>query len=161
MKLQTSKQDDWYYSPVGYVTDISQLLNYENLEGFVYKITNLHTGAFYIGKKSLYSNVKKRIGVREKAATKTRKTFHRLRKESDWKKYYGSSKELAEDVKTLGKDRFHREILELCCTKKYLSYAEFAWQVKLDVLKMPHSYNGNVLGRWYSRDMENCTTKLN
>lgn len=156
MKPTTNKQDHWWYPPVGYVTDISQLLNYENLEGFVYKITNLKTGAFYIGKKSLYSSVKKKIGVREKAATKTRKTFHRLRKESDWKKYYGSNKDLQADVKQLGPENFHREILELSCTKKYLSYAEFAWQVKLDVLKMPHSYNGNILGRYYSRDMENC-----
>lgn len=156
--LKSAKKEDWWLSPIGYVTSIEELPNYEHLTGFVYKITNLHTGAFYIGKKSLYSNVKKRIGVREKAATKTRKTFHRLRKESDWKKYYGSSKELTEDVNKLGKDRFHREILELCCTKKYLSYAEFAWQVKLDVLKMPHSYNGNILGRWYGKDMENCKT---
>jgi hypothetical protein len=144
----------FYYNEV--VNDISDLPNYERLEGFVYKITNQVTGQIYIGKKSLYSSVKKKIGVREKAATKTRKTFHRLRKESDWQKYYGSSKELLEDIRTLGKVNFKREILELCCTKKYLSYAEFAWQVKLDVLKTD-SYNGNILGRWYSRDMENCS----
>lgn len=145
---------NWIYKSKT-VEDISDLPNYEHLEGFVYKITNLETGAIYIGKKSLYSNVKKKIGVREKAATKTRKTFHRLRKESDWKKYYGSSKELQEDIVALGKDRFKREILELCCTKKYLSYAEVAWQIRLDVLKT-HAYNGNILGRWFFRDMENC-----
>lgn len=146
---------NWHYKNK-VVTDISELPNYEHLEGFVYKITNTVSGKIYIGKKSLYSSVKKKIGVREKAATKTRKTFHRLRKESDWQKYYGSSKELIEDIKTLGKGNFHREIIELCCTKKYLSYAEFAWQVKLDVLKN-QAYNGNILGRWYSRDMENCS----
>lgn len=145
---------NWIYKSKT-VNDISDLPNHEHLEGFVYKITNLKTGVFYIGKKSLYSNVKKKIGVREKAATKTRKTFHRLRKESDWQKYYGSSKDLLHDIGNLGKEHFKREILELCCTKKYLSYAEFAWQVKLDVLKN-NSYNGNILGRWYSRDMENC-----
>lgn len=145
----------WYHNSK-VVNDISDLPNYEHLEGFVYKITNLKTGTIYIGKKSLYSSVKKKIGVREKAATKTRKTFHRLRKESDWKKYYGSSKELQEDIVALGKDFFKREILELCCTKKYLSYAEVAWQIRLDVLKN-HAYNGNILGRWFSRDMENCS----
>lgn len=147
---------NWLYSGKP-VKDISDLPNHENLEGFVYIITNLVDGRRYIGKKSLYSSVKKKIGVREKAATKTRKTFYRLRKESDWQKYYGSSKELLEDIKTHGKDLFQREILELCCTKKYLSYAEFAWQVKLDVLKN-NSYNGNILGRWYTRDMENCSS---
>ena len=145
---------NWTYNSKA-VDDISDLPNYEFLEGFVYKITNTVTGQIYIGKKSLYSNLKKKIGVREKAATKTRKTFNRIKKESDWKKYYGSSKELLQDINSLGKDKFKREILELSCTKKYLSYAEFAWQVKLDVLKN-NSYNGNILGRWYSRDMENC-----
>lgn len=145
---------NWYYKSK-VVNDISDLPNHEFLEGFVYKITNLKTGEFYIGKKSLYSNIKKKIGVREKQATKTRKTFHRIRKESDWQKYYGSSKDLLEDIQRLGKEHFKREILELCCSKKYLSYAEFAYQVKLDVLKTK-SYNGNILGRWYSKDMENC-----
>lgn len=137
------------------VTAITDLPNHEFLEGFVYKITNTLTGQIYIGKKVLYSNLKKRIGVREKAATKTRKTFHRIRKESDWQTYYGSSKDLQADIIKLGKDNFKREIIELCCSKKYLSFCEVAWQIKLDVLKT-NSYNGNVLGRWYSRDMENC-----
>jgi len=146
---------NWHYKKK-VVKDINDLPDNELLEGFVYKITNTKTGMFYIGKKSLYSNIKKRIGVREKKSTGTRKTFERIRKESDWQKYYGSSKELKEDITKLGKENFHREILELCCSKKYLSYSEFAWQVKLDVLKTNKSYNGNILGRWYSRDMENC-----
>jgi dissimilatory sulfite reductase (desulfoviridin) alpha/beta subunit len=129
------------------------LPKYHELEGFVYKITNLSTGQIYIGKKSLFHTKKKRISQREKTETKTRKTFEFVKKESDWLKYYGSSKTLTDDVKKYGVDNFRREILELCKTKKYLSYAEFAWQVKLDVLRT-NSYNGNILGKWYSRDME-------
>lgn len=144
----------WHYKSKT-VKSITDLPNHQHLEGFVYKITNLETGAIYIGKKSLYSNIKKKIGVREKKATGTRKTFERIRKESDWQKYYGSSKELLHDISKLGADKFKREILELCCSKKYLSYAEVAWQIKLDVLKT-NAYNGNILGRWYFRDMENC-----
>jgi hypothetical protein len=147
----------WHYKSKA-VKTITDLPNYEYLEGFVYKITNTLTGQIYIGKKALYSNLKKRIGVREKAATKTRKTFNRIKKESDWQKYYGSSKELLADITKHGKDNFKREILELCCSKKYLSFCEVAWQIKLDVLKT-NSYNGNILGRWYSRDMENCSPK--
>lgn len=145
---------NWHYKSK-VVSDISDLPNYETLEGFVYKITNLKTGQIYIGKKSLYSNLKKKISARAKKATGTRKTFERIRKESDWQKYYGSSKELLSDISVTGKEKFHREILELCCTKKYLSFCEVAWQIKLDVLKT-NSYNGNILGRWYGRDMENC-----
>ena len=138
------------------VNDINELPNSEFLEGFVYKITNKKNGDFYIGKKSLYSNIKKKIGAKVKKETGTRKTFERIRKESDWLKYYGSSKDMLQDIAKMGKDAFHREILEVCCSKKYLSYSEFAWQVKLDVLKNKNSYNGNILGRWYGKDMENC-----
>lgn len=135
------------------ITAIDMLPKYHELEGFVYKITNLSTGQIYIGKKSLFHTKKKRISAREKAETKTRKTFEYIKKESDWLKYYGSSKDLTADIKKYGIDNFRREILELCKTKKYLSYAEFAWQVKLDVLRT-NSYNGNILGKWYNRDME-------
>ena len=156
MSISTTKKEDWWFASKGYISAIQELPNYQHLTGFVYRITNLQTGAIYIGKKSLYTTRKKKISLKEKKATGTRKTFEYIKKESDWMKYYGSSKELQGDVKKQGAHQFHREILELCCSKKYLSYAELAWQVKLDVLKMPGCYNGNILGRFYSRDMENC-----
>jgi len=112
-------------------------------------------GREYIGKKILRNTRKKKITQKVKKATGTRKTYERVISESDWKDYYGSSKELLADVQKHGKDKFRRTILELCCTKKYLSYAEVAWQIKLDVLRT-NSYNGNILGRYYSRDMQNC-----
>lgn len=144
---------NWYYRTNKAITDIKQLPDSDQLEGFVYKITNIITGKFYIGKKSLWSVRKKRISVKEKKSTGTRKTFQTVTKESDWKKYYGSSKDLKDDVKRLGETAFKREILEVSKSKKYLSYAEFAWQVKLDVLRT-NSYNGNILGRWFNKDME-------
>lgn len=145
----------WYYlgKPVHTIEDLP---NYEHLEGFIYRITNLDTGKIYIGKKSLYSSRKTRISKTEKKATGTRKVFKRVVKESDWQTYYGSSDNLRSDIQTHGVKKFKREILELCCTKKYLNYAELSWQIKLDVLKS-NSYNGNILGRYYHRDMENCT----
>lgn len=144
---------NWYYKSTKAITDVTQLPNSEELEGFVYKITNIITGKFYIGKKSLWSVRKKKISARAKKSTGTRKTFEKITKESDWKTYYGSSKDLKDDVNRLGQTAFKREILELCKSKKYLSYAEFAWQVKLDVLRV-NSYNGNILGRWFNKDME-------
>lgn len=142
----------WYYnnSPV---KTISDLPDSEELVGFVYKITNMYTGKFYIGKKSLYHNRRTKISKKEKTTTKTRKTFKVTTKESDWLTYYGSSEVLKNDIKALGVEKFHREILEVCKTKKYLNYCELHWQVKLEVLKNG-SYNGNILGRYYPRDME-------
>lgn len=148
--------NNWIYVPTGKeITKVQHLPNHKATVGFVYKITNLKTGKFYIGKKNLYHARKKKISATEKRLTGTRKTFRTEIKESDWALYHGSSKDLAADISKIGNKYFKREILELCCSKKYLSYCELAWQVKLDVLK-DNSYNGNILGRYYSRDMENC-----
>lgn len=139
----------------GKVISIDQLPNHKSIVGFVYKITNTETGKFYIGKKDLYHSRKTKISKREKVSTGTRKVFKRVVKESDWLSYYGSSKDLKDDIEKLGKEKFKREILELCCSKKYLSYCELKHQILNDVL-VKDSYNGNIMGKFYSRDMQNC-----
>jgi len=136
------------------ITHIDQLPNHEALVGFVYKITNMKNGRIYIGQKSLYNIRKKKVTKTEKKLTGTRKQFNRVVKESDWMLYHGSSKELQDDISKIGNKWFKREIVELCRSKKYLSYCELSWQVKLDVLKT-NSYNGNILGRYFAKDMEN------
>jgi len=147
-------QTTWYYQGLP-VHSIDHFPNGENLYGFVYKITDEVTGKFYIGKKALRHTRKTKISQRVKKSTGTRKTYQRVVKESDWADYYGSSKELLADVQKYGKGRFKREIVELCCTKKYLSYSEVAWQIQLNVLRS-NTYNGNILGRYYAKDMQNC-----
>jgi len=140
------------------ISGIQDLPDHENIYGFVYLIQDTETLRSYVGKKVLRNTRKKKISQKVKKATGTRKTFEYQVKESDWQEYYGSSKELLADIQKFGKNRFKRTILELCCTKKYLSYAELAWQIKLDVLRSD-SYNGNILGRYYTRDMQNCFKK--
>lgn len=82
--------------------------------GFVYLITNKTNNRKYIGKK-LFS----------KAAYKTVKGKRKkIRKSSDWLSYYGSNKELQEQVKILGENNFHREILHLCNSRSECSYRE-------------------------------------
>lgn len=147
-------QQPWFYKNLP-IHSIEDLPNYENVQGFVYMIQDTETYKFYVGKKVLRNVRKTKISQRLKKATKTRKTYQRTVKESDWKDYYGSSKELLADIQKYGKHRFKRTILELCCTKKYLSYSEIKWQMKLDVLTTG-TYNGNILGRYYTRDMQNC-----
>jgi hypothetical protein len=150
---------NWIYRPnegLGIdVLSIEDLPNHEEAVGFVYKITNIITGRFYIGKKSLYSERKTKISNREKTQTKTRKTFKRVVKESNWKSYYGSCAELTEEIAMTDKKFYQREILEVCCSKKYLGYCELAHQIKNDVLTN-NSYNGNILGKYFPSDMENC-----
>lgn len=140
---------------------VSEILTIDDLPkskeaiGFVYKITNRITGTFYIGKKSLYSERKTKISTREKVATATRKKFKQVVKESDWKKYWGSCADLKEDVQIFGSNNFTREIIEVCCTKKYLGFCEVIHQIKNDVLTS-NSYNGNIMGKYFPGDMENC-----
>jgi phage terminase large subunit-like protein len=98
--------------------------------GFVYKITNINDGRFYIGKK-LFT----RAG-RKKVKGKTKK----IRVESDWMKYYSSSDELNEDVQKLGKNVFRREILRLCKSKSECTYYEAKYQFELSVL-LVNTYN--------------------
>jgi hypothetical protein len=149
--------NSWFYNNRK-ISCVEDLPNHENLYGFIYMIQDTETLRSYVGKKVLYNTRKKKISQKVKKATGTRKTFEYQVKESDWQIYHGSSKELLADITKYGAGRFRRVILELCCTKKYLSYAELAWQIKLDVLKSD-SYNGNILGRYYTRDMQNCSKK--
>ena len=137
------------------VTQLEDLPNYENLVGFVYKITHLKTGKIYIGKKQLEYSRKTAITKKEKAETGTRKRTKRVTKQSNWLDYWGSCKELTAEIKNEGKKMFKREIIEICCTKKYLNYSELSHQIKNDVLNN-NSYNGNILGRYFPRDLENC-----
>ncbi len=60
---------------------------------------------------------------------------------SDWKEYYGSSDELCEDVKSLGPEKFRREILRLCKNKAEMSYFEAKAQFEHGVLESDDFYN--------------------
>jgi len=126
----------------------------ENLHGFVYKITNLNTGKIYIGRKILYNTLTKKLTKRELAEQTgpgRKPVKKKVIKESNWLSYWGSSKLLLEDVKTLGKDRFEREIIKLAFSKKQLTYYELHYQCVFEVLLID-SYNSNILGKFYPGD---------
>ena len=114
--------------------------------GFVYRITNLESGRSYIGRKYFWSLRKPRGGGR------------RVRSESDWKRYYGSSDELNEERRRIGDSSFKREILSTHLTKGKVNYEEtrqlFIHNVLTEALDdgSPAWYNGNVLGRYYKKD---------
>ena len=62
-------------------------------------------------------------------------------------------KELLNDVKTLGEDKFEKRILCFCNTKKQLSYYELEYQFKYKVLFID-SYNENINGTYFRKDFE-------
>jgi|TARA_B110000495_G_C22944008_1_gene552527 hypothetical protein len=109
----------------------------ETCVGFVYIITNLTNNKKYIGKKLAQFKVTKK-------PLKGKKNKRRSTKESDWRTYYGSSDKLNEDVATLGKENFTREILYYCESKGELSYLEAKEQFDCSVLETDEYYNGII-----------------
>jgi hypothetical protein len=97
---------------------------------FVYMITNLKTGKKYIGKKLFW--------FKKKLIRKARNK--RILVESDWREYYGSSKEVLADIEKYGKENFHRQILHLCKNKGEASYIEAKEQFDRAVLFHPEEY---------------------
>ena len=110
----------------------------DEAHSFVYKITNKENGKIYIGKKHFYSMRTKRVIINGKVKKK------KVVKESDWKKYFGSCEALKQDVKELGPENFHREILHLCTNRGSASYYELVEQVKHKVLEKENCYNGHI-----------------
>jgi hypothetical protein len=140
----------WHYSETE-VHSIEDLPGHDQLFGFCYKITNIKTGAFYIGKKQFWNRRRKKLTIKERKDS--RKKFKEVVNESDWLGYWGSNEDLRKDLALLGPVYFKREILALARTPKYLSYLEARYQFCLDVLSVD-TYNKNILGRFFSRDLE-------
>lgn len=120
----------------------------EDMEGFVYLITNLTNNKKYIGKKNFWER------------RKNPKTGRRKTQESNWKKYFGSCQELIEDVKNLGESNFLREILYICPHKKSMSYYETYEQFKRDVIMNEEYYNFNIEGKFFSSEKERIYNKV-
>lgn len=115
----------------------------EDCIGFVYLITNTISGRKYIGKKLAKFSRTKIKTVKLKNGNKKRQKV-RFKVDSDWQDYYGSSDNLTADVKKLGKDNFHREILYYCKSKAEMSYVEAREQFSQKVLESDNFYNGHI-----------------
>lgn len=109
----------------------------DDIEGFVYIITNLTNNKKYIGKKLAKFKT-------TKPPLKGRKNKRRGHKESDWRDYWGSSDKLNEDVQALGTDKFTREILYYCNSRGLMSYLEAREQFERRVLESDDYYNGII-----------------
>jgi hypothetical protein len=105
--------------------------------GFVYCITNQTNGKKYIGKKFFYSMRTKQIKGKKK----------KYKANSDWQTYYGSNDILKQDVLSLGKDNFFREILHLCRSKGECGYLEAKEQFIRCVMETDNYYNNWIMCR--------------
>lgn len=138
--------------------------------GFIYKITHEDTKKFYVGRKALYSITNPEISRKKydelrKAGepvtkTKDRKRSTRgntvwrykrkqVRKETNWKSYFGSCKD-PEMVQAIERgDRFNREILKWCYDRKEMTYRELEAIVKHNCLDDCNCWNGNLMGKFF------------
>ena len=136
-------ENAWTYKGTTFTSD-----DINDFFGYVYCITNLQTGRKYIGRKYFVQKRKPRSG----------KGKRRVTSESDWKKYYGSSEELKQDIKQFGRSIFRREIISLHKTKGTVNFEETKQLFLNNVLTeslddgTPAYYNSNILGRYMRKD---------
>jgi hypothetical protein len=108
--------------------------------GFVYMISSIETGEYYIGKKNLYS-------YRTLPPLKGQKRKRKVTKESNWKEYMSSNPEV-QQWRT-----YTKEILECCNTPKELTFRETEALFCLKTMEDERSLNSNILGKFYPKDV--------
>ena len=107
--------------------EIKELIDMpENTFGFIYEITHISSGKKYLGKKQLMSVTNKALGKKELALITDKRASKSkiVRKESDWKTYYGSHSEIKSLIKEGKQSEFSREILIFTPNKKLHTYYE-------------------------------------
>ena len=143
---ETSVGEGTYENPWTYQGSTFTSADIDNFFGFVYCITNNQNGRQYIGRKYFW---KFRTPKGKKRKVKS---------ESDWKKYYGSSEELKEEIQQLGRHNFSRVMLSLHKTAGKTNYEEtrqlFTNNVLTEALDngTPKYYNSNILSRYFRKD---------
>ena len=134
-------ENPWTYQGTTFTSD-----DIDNFFGFVYRITNIKTGRQYIGRKYFWKFRTPR-GKKRK-----------VKSESDWKNYYGSSEELKEEIQQLGRQNFSRVMLSLHKTAGKTNFEEtrqlFVNGVLTEQLDdgTPRYYNSNILSRYFRKD---------
>ena len=136
-----SYENTWTYQGSTFTSN-----DIDNFFGFVYCITNNQNGRKYIGRKYFWKFRTPR-GKKRK-----------VKSESDWKNYYGSSEELKEEIQQLGRHNFSRVMLSLHKTAGKTNFEEtrqlFVHGVLTEALDdgTPAYYNSNILSRYFRKD---------
>ena len=143
----------WIYKG-SFITELNDMP--EGTIGFIYKIVNKKTGEYYIGKKNVLSTRKRNLGKKEIAllTDKRLKRYEMITKESDWKTYRSSNKQVQEWFKDKNNQELELVILRFCSSTKSLTYYELQEQFSHDVLGDRLALNDNLLGKFFRKDLE-------
>lgn len=101
--------------------------------GMVYKITDETNGKMYIGKKLFTKSKTYQKNLKKK----------RMRVESDWQTYTGSSDALNEQIEDGA--TIKKEIIHLCTSKGWMTYLETKEIIMSDAILSDEYYN-----TWFS-----------
>jgi len=143
---------NWVYNNKQ-VTSIDQLP--ADAFGFIYMLV-YDTDKAYIGQKQLHSykilpalkNGSQRPNSTRIAHNKNGKRvyFDKVQKESNWKSYTSSSKDIPDEANIISK-----HILEIAYSKRELTYLETKLLFQYEVLESDNYYNLNILGKFYQQ----------
>ena len=122
----------------------------EKAIAFLYMITHIETGRWYIGRKSMYRKVTKNVKMKNGTVKKKRELAP-----SDWKDYWSSSDYLKEFVAEEGEDKFRREILIFVETASATIYGEEALLYMTGSMFDPLCFNGHIrtkiMKKWFEK----------
>lgn len=110
--------------------------------GFIYRIQNITTGKYYIGRRTIAGIKKKRLTLKEKLLPENnRKTFkYEYCESSGWKSYCGSNVLLKDEINNKLHE-YRKEILYYCFSKSEITYLESREILCSGSLLDPLSYN--------------------
>jgi hypothetical protein len=139
---QSSYENPWIHLLEGWALESEHVQPYY---GMVYLLINKETKRKYIGKKFFWSKVIRSVKGKKK----------KVLIESDWKKYYGSNKELKEELANGAE--FERYVVHLCESKTECAYWEMDYQIRCEALLTEEYYNqfigGKINGKWLKRNL--------
>jgi len=131
----------------------------ETATAFLYLITHLESGRWYIGRKTMTKKVTKTVTL--KNGKKKKKAF---REYNDWKDYWSSSDFLKDWVAQEGQDKFLREILIFVETPAATIYGEEALLYMTGAMFDPLCINGHIrtkiMRSWFENKEVNLHQRL-
>ncbi len=144
---------NWTYNGKD-VTSLSDMP--EGTLGFIYRVDNLTTGKYYIGRKTVAGSKKKKLTAKEKLLPENkRKTFkYEVSESSGWKSYVGSNILLRDEINKEG-HKYKKRILHYCFSKAEITYLETIEILCGGALLDINSYNGWIKATIYKQHLLN------